>query len=90
MKSRAALIVLFLAIAASGCLHRGPKPNPAIATETENTFKQRWIAKRMSELQASGTSDPREARRIATDEFHKKYEYVTTAKDPEPISGRVQ
>lgn len=82
--------VLFALLAAltlsSGCFNF-TKPKP-IAGEVEESFKNRWIAKRMSELQASGkTTDPREARAIALEEFKKKYEYTAVSKKPDPVSS---
>lgn len=57
----------------AGCASK-PKPTPLIATEVEENFKQRWIARRMAELQASKqAADARDARRIATEEFKQKF-----------------
>jgi len=80
------LFVLLAALTLGGCINFvTPKP---IAGEVEESFKTRWIAKRMAELQASGTAtDPRDARVIALDEFKKKYEYTAVAKKPDPVAG---
>jgi len=82
--------VLFVLLAAltlsSGCFNI-TKPKP-ISGEVEESFKNRWIAKRMSELQTSGkATDPREARAIALEEFKKKYEYTAVSKKPDPVSS---
>jgi hypothetical protein len=69
-----------------GCFHR-TKNSGAIATQTEEELKQRWVAKRMSELQAGGVADPREARRQAVEEFRKKYEYAGVAQAPDRVGG---
>ncbi len=81
-------VILFLCVigAGLGCHHHA-KENPAVATDAEETFKQRWIAKRMTDLQAGGVSDAREARRLATDEFYKKYPYLTISAHPERMNG---
>lgn len=77
------LFVLFAAVFFGGCTT--PKP---IAGKVEDSFKTRWVAKRMTELQASGTApDPRDARAIAVEEFKKKYEYTAVAKKPDPVAG---
>lgn len=86
------LILLSLAFLFGGCLfHRKkvekPKDNPEIATEVEQTFRQRWIAKRMGELQAAGVTDPRQARQQAADEFKAKYEYLNSANKSDPVGG---
>jgi hypothetical protein len=80
-----ALLVLSAALCFSGCINfTTPKP---IAGEVEESFKSRWVAKRMGELQASGTPDPREARGIAVEEFKKKYEFTSVAQKPDPVTA---
>ena len=80
------LTVLLAALFFSGCINF-TKPKP-IAGEVEESFKTRWVAKRMTELQTSGTAtDPREARKIAVDEFKKKFQYTAVAKKPDPVTG---
>ncbi|MBE7538099.1 MAG: hypothetical protein HS122_06780 [Opitutaceae bacterium] len=80
------LLLLFIAIPLTfltpGCLFsKKSKPNPNIAEEVEETFKQRWIARRMGELTAGGqVTDGRAAREQAVREFAEKYEYTTAAK----------
>ncbi|MFT3868378.1 MAG: hypothetical protein QM715_07760 [Nibricoccus sp.] len=83
-----ALFVLLaaLTLSSSGCFSF-TKHKP-IAGEVEESFKNRWIAKRMSELQTTGkATDPREARAIALEEFKKKYEYTAVSKKPDPVSS---
>lgn len=80
------LAVLLAALFFSGCFNF-TKPKP-IAGEVEESFKTRWVAKRMSELQASGTAtDPREARKIAVDEFKIKFKYTAVAQKPDPVTN---
>ena len=80
------LTVLLAALFFSGCINFS-KPKP-IAAEVEDNFKTRWVAKRMTELQTGGTtSDPREARGIAVEEFKKKYPYTTAAQKADPVAG---
>lgn len=86
MKLCCAVFLAALVVVSAGCFNR-PKANPHIAAEVEDAFKQRWIAKRMSELQASGVSDPRQARIQATEEFRKRYEYINSARVPDPVAG---
>ena len=86
MKYCCSVVLLSFVVVCGGCFNR-PKANPNIAAEVEDAFKQRWIAKRMSELQASGQNDPRQARIQATEEFRKKYEYIGSARVPDPVSG---
>ncbi|MDR1009552.1 MAG: hypothetical protein LBM04_00185 [Opitutaceae bacterium] len=60
-------------LSVTGCSSK-PKPTPFIATEVEENFKQRWIAKRMADLQATKqAADANEARRVATGEFRQKF-----------------
>jgi hypothetical protein len=68
----ALLPLLLLGPACSG--NKKPKPSAAIAAETENEFRLRWIARRMGELQAGPEAvEPRRAREIATREFAEKF-----------------
>lgn len=87
MKYCCSLLLLSLVLGlGAGCFGRS-KPNPNIAADVEESFKQRWIARRMAELQASGVSDPRQARLQATEDFRKKYEYINSARRPDPVAG---
>jgi hypothetical protein len=87
MKRICLICFLSLVVLTPAC-SRKPKPNPAIATEVEEGFKQRWIAKRMNELMTGGTTtDAREARRQAAEEFRQRYEYTSAAKKGDPVGG---
>ena len=72
----------FVAIAFSGChffsKNKKPKENPAIATEVEMGFKQRWLAKREADLTAKG-STAEAARQQALAEFNEQYKFTTIA-----------
>lgn len=69
-----------LILSGAGCFWRKSKPNPPIATEVEEGFKERWVAKRVGELIASGAApNGLEARRMALQEFKEKYEYTRAA-----------
>ena len=66
----------------SGCSIQ-PKKNPFIAIETEETFKQRWITKRASDLLAAKqAANADEARRVATEEFEKKFPAASVVRQP--------
>jgi hypothetical protein len=67
----------------SGCSSR-PEPKPATAVEEE--FKQRWLARRINELTQTGT-DPREARRLAAEEFRQRFEFTSAAQTIDPVTG---
>ncbi|MFT3783249.1 MAG: hypothetical protein QM790_14665 [Nibricoccus sp.] len=84
-----ALCILMAAFALGGCFNiRSPKP---IAGPVEESFKNRWVAKRMGELQAAGQAkDAREARTMAVEEFRKKFEYTGVSKKPDPVAGSNQ
>ncbi len=84
------LIVPFVLFSAGAGCSSKPKPSGTLATDMEEKFKQRWIAKRMGDLQAAGqAADARDARRIATDEFRQRFAYTTIAQKPDPVSGSV-
>ena len=81
--SRPALsLSCLLLVLGSGCFHSKknatPKENPAIASETEADFKQRFMEKRMAELVAQGVA-PDAARVRANEEFRSKYSATTAA-----------
>lgn len=71
-----------LTLASGGCSSsKKPKPNPAIATQTEADFMERWVQKRIGELMASGTAtDALQARRMAQEEFRKQWPYAVPTK----------
>lgn len=66
----------------TGCLGFGaknkPKESTAIASEVEESFKQRWIEKRGAALMAQGIS-PDVARTQAIEEFKLNYGYTSAA-----------
>lgn len=83
---KSVLLLVLSAICLSGCFGIF-KPKP-IAGDVEEGFRNRWIAKRMGELQANGKAkDPREARAMALDDFKKTYPYTKVANKPDPMAG---
>jgi hypothetical protein len=64
----------------AGCKHgpTKPKDNPAIATEVEEGFKQRFVEKRSAELVALGMRADL-ARQQAIDEYRDRYGYTHAA-----------
>lgn len=80
MTSRYLALLLLVAVPVSltGCL--GSKKNretPHPAAELEESFKERWVTKRVGELlQAGAAADGLQARRIALQEFQERYEYI--------------
>ena len=73
--------LLAAAIALSGC-HRShkPKPNPAVATEVEQEFMQRWVDQRTHDYIAQGKfTIEAQARAQATTDFYQQYPYTTLA-----------
>jgi len=74
----------------SGCSSK-PKQSPRVAEQVEDSFRQRWIAQRMGQLQASGqATDARQARRMATDEFKLRYPNLSIAQNPDATLGTVE
>lgn len=67
----------------SGCLFskktKKPRENPAIAADTDESFRQRFLDKRVGELTAAGQT-PESARAQAAAEFKTRYEYTSAAK----------
>ena len=64
---------------ASGCgmfskKKTGPKETPAIASDVEETFRRRWMDKRVGELTAQGIT-PDTARTQADKEFRDRYAF---------------
>lgn len=78
----ALLILVAVPLSLTGCL--GSKKNretPYPAAELEESFKERWVTKRVGELlQAGAAADGLQARRIALQEFQERYEYVRGVK----------
>jgi hypothetical protein len=58
--------------------NKKPKENPAIASEVEAEFRQRWLDRRVTELVGKGT-DASTAKAQAEAEFHERYPYVKDA-----------
>lgn len=80
------LSVLIIGAGMAGCT--GKSRNPAITHDVEDSFRSRWVAKRMNELLASGqAADAKEARIMASEEFRKKYEYTGAAQKGDPVKG---
>jgi hypothetical protein len=86
------IYLLGAAVALSGCHHRPhkPKPSPAVATEVEKEFMQRWVDQRVHDYLTQGTfANDAAARAQATQDFYKQYPYTTLAQKagmgaPEP------
>jgi hypothetical protein len=76
-------LILTGAVAFTGCLfsrkNAPPKENPAIASEVEANFKQRWMDKRTVELKATGMTAAA-AQAQAEEEFSVRYSYTSAAK----------
>jgi hypothetical protein len=85
--NRFSFICLLSVLGLSAACSSKPKPSATPATDVEQAFKQRWIAKRISELNAAGVTDPREARRQATEEFRQRYEFTKAAQKADPVGG---
>ena len=74
------LLLLLLAASAlvfsTGCVFgkKKPKESSAIAGEVEETFRRRWVDKRVGELVAQGTA-AEAARTQAETEFRERYRF---------------
>jgi hypothetical protein len=73
-----------LLLCASGCgvlskQSGQPKENPAIAADTEEVFRQRWLEKRTAELVARGTEAAAAAAQAAR-EFQEKFGFPARKK----------
>jgi hypothetical protein len=83
MKQRSFLVVCAAAALVTGCSHfkksQKPKENPAIAADTDDNFRQRFVEKRAAELVVQGVSADA-ARAQATEEFKARYGYTSSAK----------
>lgn len=55
---------------------KGPKESSAIAADVEETFRRRWVDKRVGELAAQGI-EAGAARTQAEGEFREKYGFAT-------------
>jgi 1,2-phenylacetyl-CoA epoxidase catalytic subunit len=75
-----ACLVMTASISASGCHFFGKKKaktkeSSAIASDTEQDFRQRWLAKRVGELTAKGVA-PDQAQSQAEAEFDVQFKYI--------------
>lgn len=72
-------LALLVACTSTGCnifrKNKKPKENPAIASEVEAEFRQRWVTHRVAELVGTG-NDATAARSQAEAEFRERYPYV--------------
>jgi len=87
--NRLPLLLLFtlpILAVAPGCFgSKKPKPNHNIAAETEESFRQRWVARRIAELQAGPDApDGRKAREMAVKEFADKFGFTAAGKAGQP------
>jgi hypothetical protein len=74
------LPILCAVIGLNGCHSHKPKPNPAVATEVEEEFKQRWVDQRVRDYLAQGKfKTDADARQQATTDFYLEYPYSTLA-----------
>ena len=77
--------ILLLCLAAAlplfvGCSILKKEPQAPISSQTEQSFRDRWIETRGAELVSEGTS-PAEAQRRAVEEFRKRYSYTNAANE---------
>jgi hypothetical protein len=81
-KRIATLLLACSTLLIAGCFSWGKKPkvDQHISVQVEETFKQRWIERRGSELMKQGVA-PDTARSQAIEEFRQKYEFTTAAKE---------
>ena len=83
MKQRSLLVVFSTLILVTGCSHfkknQKPKENPAIAADTDENFRQRFVEKRAAELVAQGVTAAA-ASTQAAEEFRVRYGYTSAAK----------
>ncbi|MSU23934.1 MAG: hypothetical protein EXS32_08955 [Opitutus sp.] len=74
--------LLLAAVLSAGCLHSKktakPKDSSALASDLEESFKQRWVEKRTAELVAQGTTADA-ARPQAIAEFRVQYGFTSAA-----------
>jgi hypothetical protein len=79
-----ACIAAFVLLSSPGChwfrKSKKPKESPAIASDVEANFRQRWVDHRVAELTAAGT-DATAAQQQAEREFREHYPYV---REPKP------
>lgn len=82
MKPKPTILLCLAALVfsgASGCnlfrKSKKPKENPAIASQLEADFRQRWLDRRIAELTAGG-AEPALARQQAETEFRERYPFL--------------
>lgn len=63
-----------------GCSILKKEPQAPISAQTEQSFRERWIETRGTELVSKSTS-PAEAKRQAVEEFRKRYSYTNAANE---------
>lgn len=86
MKRILFVLLAAFAVFSLGCSSSKVKPRKDVAAETEEIFRQRWLAKRITDITAANPSiDPREARRQAVTEFSTQYARMTIAKRADPM-----
>lgn len=82
MNRCAPLLLALIVASCPGCLFskKNPKPkeNAAVASETEQALKQRFVDKRVGELVAQGVATDA-ARTQALEEFKHRYGYTGAA-----------
>jgi hypothetical protein len=80
MKRPLLFTLLVLVTLSTGCFHKSKKPkeSTAIASEVEETLKQRFVEKRSAELVAQGLRADL-ARQQAIDEFRDRFGYTHAA-----------
>jgi hypothetical protein len=83
MKQRSFFVLFATLVLLTSCSHfkksQKPKENPAIAADTDENFRQRFVDKRAAELVAQGVSADA-ARTQAAEEFKARYGYTSAAK----------
>ena len=84
MKRRSLLVVSAALVLVTGCSHfkktKKPKENPAIAADTDENFRQRYIEKRAAEIVVAGGVTAEAAKAQAAEEFKTRYGYTSAAK----------
>jgi hypothetical protein len=78
------VLLALTALLSSGCglfskKSDRPKESSAIAADVEETFRRRWVEKRVTELAAQGT-EPTAARTQAENEFRERYGFTPRKK----------
>jgi hypothetical protein len=83
MKRRLFFVFMAAVPLLAGCslLRKNPKPkaNPAIAADTDENFRQRFVERRAADLVAQGVGADA-ARAQAAEEFKARFGYTSAAK----------